>query len=512
MAKAQLKAVGDDFVKPSLGEATTNGFTYNDRATFAYQNGLVVDYQGEWSAREMEQMLCSDYRAQQIEKVLALPVVSASWDIVSADKPKVADVGPSKKAPARVKSSPTVDALRALYQSDELDPNTSATSLDKIIGQATTAFSLRRAFWEKTWIRGTGDFAGKFVYGNVGFRPQTTCRILRNPRTGAVVGFEQDPFTFDPTLGLKAYPIRVLGQRAMFYIHNQRLSPMAGTSDLDVALWAWRSKQKLLFLWFQFLEGVSLPRAVVTAADQETANRVARDVARLKNSGVIPVSKDGSAEVSVAALDISGKGSEEFTKAIAWLDNAATDAVLAGFLNLTGGVGNEGKAGGSLALAKDASDFFLQNEEAKTREIEDMIRQQLFAPLVRVNYGPGASVPRLKFEPLNTEDKSASVTLLQALLAGRDPQSIPTSFIAALAAQVANYIGLDASTVENDFQKAADEAKAQAQQMQQQIAQGGNAPVVSHVAAASGIIKKASDMVKSHKQALAQDNQDTTTP
>lgn len=499
----------DDFKAPPLTGETTNSFGFDDRLFLGFRDGAVFDY-GDMAARDIQKMLSEDYRARQLENVMALPVLSATWDIVSADtqplgagkSAKKSDSG-QEKAPAQVKNDPGITMLKSIYQGDELSPNSPSTSLDKIIGQLTSAFSYRRTFHEKTWVRGVGDFDGKYVYGNVGFRPQTTCRVLRHPRTGRVLGFEQDPFTFDPDDRISLDPVRVWNRRALVYIHNQRLDPLNGSSDLEVAYWAWKSKQKLLFLWFQFLEGVSLPRVVVKTPDQDLSNRIAAQVAKLKSSGILPISTDGSSQgVEVSPLDVSGKGSEEFTKAIEWLDNAAADSVLAGFLNLTGGTGNGGQAGGSLALAKDASDFFLQNEEAKTREIEDVVRQQLFAPLIRANFGPSAPVPRLRFEPLNTEDKSASVSLLQALLSGQAPEAIPTSFISALAAQVASYLGIDIQDVEGEFQKAADEAKKKAEAMQQQIAQGGNGPNVAHVAQAAGVIGKASDMVDKHKKAL----------
>ena len=94
---------------------------------------------------------------------------------------------------------------------------------------------------------------------------------------------------FLPERLVNHWPIRVPRKRAFVYVHGKRLDPLSGTSDLEIAYWCYKTKQKLMFLWFQFLEGVSLPRTIVKANDITVAQQVAGQVSRLKSSGVLPV-------------------------------------------------------------------------------------------------------------------------------------------------------------------------------------------------------------------------------
>jgi hypothetical protein len=86
----------------------------------------------------------------------------------------------------------------------------------------------------------------------------------------------------------------------------------------------------------------------------------------MKASGVLPVGVGGGPDsVSIDMLDTSGKGADQFLEAIRWLDQAATQSVLAGFLDLTASAAN---GTGSYALSNDASSFYLQMLESKARE------------------------------------------------------------------------------------------------------------------------------------------------
>lgn len=421
-------------------------FGWFDRLLFGYRDGLIFDY-GDWEARDLYEMMQKDYKARQLENVLVLPVMSAERQIIPGN------AGGSDTATA----GKVCDWLTNYWETDAFaggckDP------LHMIVDRMTTGFTYKRAYFEKVWTTGTGQFEGKTVYDKIAWRPQTTCRLMRHAKHGSFAGFEQEAYYVGPEITKGHWPIQIPKKRAFVYIHGTRRDPLSGTSDMEIAYWAWKTKQKILFLWFQFLENVSLPRTVVQANDIAVANQVARQIAKLKSSGVIPVAvPNGVDSVGITQLDVSGKGAEQFMQAIQWLDNAGTSACLAGFLNLT----DSATAGtGSYALSADASDFFLQMEEAKTREIEYSVRNDLFAPLVRANFGPTAPVPYYKFEPLNDIDKATSVDLLEKMVMARSASAlIPDSFIGQLASLVANYIGLDGAQVEKDFAAAA--AKAQ---------------------------------------------------
>lgn len=470
----------DGFDLPRLGVEDGTTFGYFDRWNLGTTpDGKYVVDLSDWEARDMHEMLQKDYKAQQIEKVLSLPHTSATWTIqaVQGDKGEA-------------------EWLKSYWEADAFMGGC-RTSLDQIIGLMTSAFYYRRAFFEKVFVNGTGQFEGKIVYDDVAWRPQDTCRLMRDPRSGRYKGFEQEAFYLGPAItNMNKWPIQIPAPRAFVYTHGTRRDPLNGTSDMEVAYWAWKTKQKVLMLWFQFLQSVSLPRITVKASDTTTATAVAQEIARMKSSGVLPLGVPGGPDsVAIDTLDVSGKGSEQFQAAINWLDMAATDSVLAGFLNLTGAA-NMTHFGGSYALSKDASDFFLQSLEAKAREMEVQIREQLFAPLIFHNFGRDAAVPRLKFEPLNDIDKEAAIGLLKQAIAAPPGGPVPTSFIAELAGQVGTYLGLDGNVAREDFKKSFDAAAAQAQA--QALAKEGAAgsPVGQAVAGMAGAVNAAQAAVK----------------
>lgn len=478
----QVNDSTDAFDKIPLDKEEGSEFGWFDRLLFGWRDGKVFDY-GDWEARDIFEMLAKDYRARQLENVLVQPILAAERNIVAAD----GDKGDA-------------EWLSNYWKLDHLNGGCK-TSLDEIVELSTSAISYKRAFFEKVWTRGSGDFSDSLVYDKLGWRPQTTCRIRRDPKNGTFAGFEQEAYYVGPQIAQGHWPIEIPAKRAFVHLHNRRRDPLSGSSDMEIAYWCWKTKQKVLFLWFQFLENVSLPRLIVSGPDQGTANAMAAQVAKLKGSGVLPVvggtgTRASGHSLDVTALDVSGKGAEQFMQAVQWLDNAAVDAVNAGFINLTGGTGNQGQAGGSYALSKDASDFFLQSEESKVRELSHSIRRHVFAPLIRANRGPSASVPHLKFEPLNDEDKSSSVQLFQSLLA--QPQApgqespVPAEFIHELAKQVADYIGLDGTKVYKSFQKAAEEAQAAAKANPNPAA---SSPAGQQVAGVMGATQAAQNVV-----------------
>lgn len=431
----------DSFIPTSrLGKEQGFEFGWNDRLFYGWQEGRVFDY-GDWEARDLHDLLAKDYKARQIESVLCLPIISATHSITPAKKDKG-----------------EAEWLSAFFDADPLSSGC-RTPLRLVIDQMTSAFSYRRAFFEKVWDVGTGDFAGKTVYSKLAWRPQTTCRLVRHDRTGEILGFEQD--SYHPGAALNAVdPIFVKRQNAFIYVHGARRDPINGLSAMDIPYWAYRTKQKVMFLWFQFLEGVSLPRTIVQTQDEGSAKQIGRNVAALRNSGVLPVTAPGGPDtVKIQSLDLSGKGAEQFMAAIKWLDSCATNSVLAGFLDLTQAAAS-GPSGGSWALSRDASDFYLQTRESDAHEIAYSIRRDLFAPLIRVNFGPNAAIPLFTFEPLNDEDKATSVTLLQTLMQSRDPALIPDEFIGELAQQVADYLGLNGDKVRKAFEETAAKVEA----------------------------------------------------
>lgn len=481
MAKAKLVRAEDGFDLPPLNmeEGTTFGWYDRWQVGMTQDGKFLTDY-SDWEARDMFEMLSKDYKGRQMESVLTLPISSAEYSIVAA----AGDKGEAQW-------------LADYWDADKFSGGC-RTSLDEIIDLLTSAFAYRRAYFEKVWTTGTGKFKGKTVYEDIAFRPQTTCRLMREPKNGRFAGFEQEGYYVGPNIRHQNFwPIKIPPARAFVFTHGTRRDPLNGASDMEIAFWAWKTKQKVLLLWFQFLQGTSLPRIVVKGQDIGTATKVAQQIARMKASGVLPVTMPGGPDsIQTEILDSSGKGAEQFQQVIQWLDNAATQSILAGFLSLTDrGMQAVGGATGSYAMHSDASDFFLQSLEAKAREIERQVRSGLFAPLIRHNFGKDAAIPKLVFEPLNTVDKQTAVNLLTAAMAAPPGGPIPTDFIAGLAEQVSNYIGLDGADMKDSFKASFDAAAAQAKAEALQNVPGGDTPTGQAVAGLAGAVTAAEKAV-----------------
>lgn len=491
MARLQVVHDEDGFDLPKLGVEEGSSYGWFDRWNIGMtpDSKYVVDL-SDWEARDMHGMLTKDYKAKQIENVLTLPITAAEYTI----QPVKGDKG-------------ECEWLRNYWDTDALSGGC-RTSLQQLISLSTSAFYYKRAYNEKVFRKGTGDFEGKIVYDDIAWRPQTTCRLMRDPYNGRFRGFEQEAYYLGPEIhNPNKWPIQIPANRAYVHTHGTWKDPLNGTSDMEVAYWAWQAKQKILMLWFQFLQSVSLPRVTVKASDGTIANQVAQQIAKMKASGVLPLATPGGPDsVGIDVLDVSGKGADQFQSVINWLDTAATASVLAGFLDLTSAASGARGNHGSYALSKDQSDFFLQALEAKARELQDSIRRQVFAPLIYYNFGPNAAVPRLQFEPLVDLDKATAVELLKGAMASPPGGPVPTSFIAELAGQVATYLGMDGAQARADFKASFDAAAAQAQ-AKALTEQGGASPVgqaVAGIAGATQAAKHAVDAGLDPKRVMAQ--------
>jgi hypothetical protein len=503
-----VNIASDGFDLPPLDVEDGSAYGWFDRWNVGMTpDGMLTDF-ADWEARDMFEMMKRDYKGRQVDNVLTLPVLSAEHTIVAAK----GDTGEAVW-------------LKKFWDTDRLQGGC-YTSLDQIIGLMTSAYTYKRAYFEVVWTTGIGEFAGKHVYKDVAFRPQTTCRIVREPVNGKPAGFQQEPYVMG-AISVKAasiqarpkfngMPIQIPLNRAFIYTHGTHRDPLNGVSDLEIAYWAYKTKQRILMLWMQFLQAVSLPRTLVKANDQGTAMDIAREVARLKNSGVLPVAVPGGpGSVDIATLDSSGKGAGEFITAMHWLDQCVTQAILAGFLDLTGtAAARASGAGGhgSYALSQDASDFFLQSLEAKVREMETQIRESLFAPLIFANFGPDASIPFIKFEPLNDIDKSTAVELLKQAMNAPPGGPVPVSFIAGLAEQVATFIGLDGEATRADFEASfTAAAHAAAAQAAASNHPGAGSPVGQAVAGMAGAVNAANNAVQNAAQIKAEAAQNALT-
>lgn len=419
-----------------LGKEEGSAFDLDSAVFGSFNDGGVFNYENTGFVRDMRDMLIGeapDAKAQTLEQVLSLPIRQAPFYINQGRS--------SKKVYDRIHRIMTSPANNGGM----------TTPMNLIIAQMCNAFIYKKAFFEKVWVE---DEQGPGVkYGKVAFRPPSTCAIERDLKTGSFRGFRQMPIRLEDTDEKRFDP-----RRAFVYIHGTHRDPMEGVSDLTVTQWCYKTKQKIRFLWYQFLEGQALPKTVVKADDETEATAAAKKIIGLRSGGVVGV----SSRISTDVLESSGRGAAEFKAAMQWLDAEASSSVLAGFTDLgaaaTGGTG-------SFALSKDQTDFFLMSRQATAKEMQDYINQYLIADLVFWNFGPNEIAPLFQFGPISQDDAASSVALLQATAQTPVNQSVlPQEFFDELTLRVAGFLELDVVTVREGLDRARKEAEEQAAQ------------------------------------------------
>lgn len=404
-----------------------------DTAMFgAYDSGGIFNYDQTSFISDMRAMLVGDSpdsKAQTLESVLTLPIRSA----------------PSYINQGRAKDEVYEVINRIITQPANNGGMT--TPMNLVIAQMCNAFVYKKSFFEKVWTRDVHRGKG-VTYKKVAWRPPGTCAIERDPDTGAFRGFRQMPIRMDNSDEKKFDPMR-----AFVYIHGTHRDPMEGVSDLHVTHWCYLTKQKIRFLWYQFLEGQALPKTVVKNDDPTNAQNAAKKLIGLRQGGVVGISSDNQ----VDTLESSGRGAAEFKAALQWLDSEASSSVLAGFTDL-GAMAAGGT--GSFALSKDQTDFYLMSREAEKREMQDYINQYLVADLVRWNFGPSEIAPTFEFGPIDEKDASSAIALLQATAQTPVNQSVlPQEFFDQLTQKVAGFLELDVTVVREGIERARKEAE-----------------------------------------------------
>jgi hypothetical protein len=428
-----------------LGSELGSQWDVQDRMYSFYSDGAVFDY-SEWTSRDMAVMLQRDGQAAAVEAVLTLPIRQASRAI---EKGK----GDSGEA----------EFVRSVLMAPETSGGMK-TPLQDVIGQITSAQTFRKSFHERVYSQRDSD--GKIVYEKLAFRPAATCEQKRDAQSGADLGFRQQTWAFGGVLAgqkqskLPGY-VDIPKIRAWTYVNGKHRDPLRGVSEMELCYWAYSTKLKLLFLWYQFLETQSLPKVVVYGQDPKEAAAKADDIASMRSSGVVGFQRPPSGEKTFEILESAGTGGAQFQQALQFLESWQTQSVLAGFLGLS----NMASLGrGSLALSQDQSAFFLKSRQAVTAEMEAALTHDVIAPLVTLNFGPGASYPSFRFGALTDESDAALVQLFQAMSVAPELQ-VPAGILDIITMRLASYLNLDVSAIEQVIQEGARERAAQAQQV-----------------------------------------------
>lgn len=392
--------------KALLGGEIGTAFDMYTRMFAAFSGGDVFEI-GEWQARDMETMIRRDGDARMIEQALTLPVRSASYHFEG----QKGDTG-------------ELDLIESTFHQTP-ESGGCETPWNQAIGQLSGARIFRKAFFEKEYELGDND---EVRLKNLAWRPPATCQIKRDEHTAKFDGFRQRAWWFfsDPTMAKKRYAkqwgknftgyLDIPRIRSYVYIHGAEMQPLIGTSDMDVSYWCYKQKQKIMFLWFQFLENQSLPKIAAYGSDPVQAEDNAAALASLKASGVIGFQRPPAGAKLFDVIESSGQGFAQFQAALTFLAALQAKSIVGGFLDL----GNAASLGrGSYALSESQTQFFMQMNQAVVNEMQDSFTTDVAGPLCVLNkWGKNAKVPRLRSAPLaaamNTQLLTAMMSMMQA--------------------------------------------------------------------------------------------------
>lgn len=418
----------------------------------------------EW-IEDCQRMLSRGGQPAAVEKALSLPIRSANLTIEKPEKD----------------SGQTEFVREVLYsggQSDGMQPD-----LVGIVAQMAMATAYKRTFHEIEWATRADGRSG---YKQVAWRPPQTCEPIRALANGDLMGFRQyidSRVWSDPRFRREVVRVgndswdqfgyvRIPASRAVVHIHGQHRDPVNGISDLAVTHWAWTLQQKILLMWATFLDGTSLPKVLAYGENPTEANTAAKTIASLRGSGVVGLVRPAGLDPSIKpfdTLDASGAGAAQFAEMINYLEQQMTKSVLAGFLDLTS---NATRGIGSYALSADQSGLFLTSRQAAAKELGATVTQQLIAPLVRVNFGTKAAVPRLVFEQMGQEQSTLAMQMLQQLGSVQNV-SVPPGFLDLLIERVSQFLDLPDDKVEKLLKEHAETRARMAEQMGRPPEQSG---------------------------------------
>lgn len=473
LAAADLSIAQAKKSKALLGNEIGTQFDVRDGQFSYWGDGTVFQYD-TWQTSDMKTMLTRDGQAAALESVLTLPIRQCPWNIMPAK---------NDKGEAEFVRS----ILMQPYSSGGMK-----TPMQMVIGQATAAQIYRTAFFEKVFTIRPSD--GKIVYEKLAYRPTATCQVRRKVDTAEFDGFRQQIWMF----GSDGYKknnasgyVDIPKQRSFVYIHGQHREPLQGVSELDLCYWAYQTKLKILYLWYNFIENQALPKIAVYGEDEPEANDRADDLAALRSSGIVGWKRGPADMKNFEIIETNGQGSDQFQAALSFLETWQTASVLAGFTGLSS-LASLGR--GSLALSSDQSAFFLKSRQAVTQELEAEITMQVVAPIVAYNFGADAAFPTFQFGPLVDDNAQALTTMFQTLAVAPSLQ-VPMGIMDLITERIATVLDLDIEAVDEIVQSAAEErsqqAMAQAPAGMPQQAAGQLGKLSGAADAATAIVAKA---------------------
>lgn len=340
---------------------------------------------------DLERMMMRDGQAKGLETVTTLPIRAATYRIEKG----LNDKGEAEFVRSVLLASPQEGGIK--------------TPISQVVAQMCGAFARRRAHFEKVWGKRKED--GATVIEKLAFRRASTCEIIVDAKTRSYAGFKQKGY-----LNGTSYERAFGPQKAFVYIHGaSSVNPLEGESTFEAAYQHYHNKQKLMLLYFKYLQKFGIPPVIGTTDSPVLADQQAlkTKIEAIRGGSYAVLGPGETIGTLTAAETVGGSvgGSADFREAFKYLDAQMSISMLVQFLML----GTQSNVG-SWALSRDHSDLFLLSEEARQREIEDAITNDVISDLVFYKFGPNASYPRFKFTALSQEHESKAMDFLKALL------------------------------------------------------------------------------------------------
>jgi hypothetical protein len=282
-------------------------------SAFDWETNLYIDPDtkslydgGDLEARDIREALAADWKMRQLAELLTGTIKGATWKLV----PGKGDTG---------EAADTEEKLRRPSNAGGM-----TTPMGLVIAQAASARIYRRAYFAKGFKLDPVKRDGSVMYSQLAMRPASTCRPRVDPVDGSFDGFVQEIVYFGDASGhggkrWDGRPIVFAPRESVVFFNGLEKDPVSGVSDLEVAMWCFRTKRKVMALWLTFLAAQALPRTLVkyTGGDEPKALKAAEMIASLSSGGVGYID---STSLDVAVLDGSGKGPAVFKEMAEYLD------------------------------------------------------------------------------------------------------------------------------------------------------------------------------------------------
>ncbi len=414
-------------IEAALDKAEKGTAIDHERIFRSFENGEVFELEDKPSTRQILHMLARDSQARQLASALKLPVRASKWDIIAQE-------GGEKEA----------EFIRWCFSAPKANGGMKVP-FRLFLSRMANAIITGQAHFEKRFKRiKNGEYKGKIGLDTLAYRPPTTCSLLLD-KNGNFDGFLQRGYMGRSG---KEYTDKVFKPHESFvYIHNSDESP-TGATPFEVVYYNYLNKLKVQFFFYAFLENVAFPKTIVRlAGDDEDELRALLEKARKFGArGIMALTDDETVEPYEAK-----RSSTEYQDALEYIDWQMARACLAQFLDL----GTSGERG-SYALSRDKSSFFFNALEATLDEMASHINEYIIADLVRVNFGPEAKVPQIRFRRIADDLAEKALDMFRDIAMAQTPNVTPP-FMLQLMRRISEILELNLDPLEDFDENAMEE-------------------------------------------------------